>query len=62
MNQTGRFLARLRWRYHPGSDVYLVYQDRMDVDYDAFLSDLSGVESTERSVTLKLTYWYESML
>ena len=62
VNQTGRFLARLRWRYYPGSDVYLVYQDQMDVDYDAFLADLSGVESTERSVTLKLTYWYESML
>lgn len=62
VNQTGRVLARLRWRYYPGSDLYLVYQDQLDVDYDKFLSDFSGAQSNERSVTLKLTYWYEAML
>jgi len=47
-------MARLRWRYLPGSDIFLVY--RAQVDY--------GAEEPEvdQRVTLKLSYRYDSVL
>ena len=52
--------GRLRWRC-PGSDLYLVYQDLLNVDYGS-QGEVVGRESEERSVTLKLTYWYDTTL
>ena len=44
-------LARLRYRYLPGSDIFLVY--RQDVDYQGHYHGRT---------TLKLTYWWDAML
>jgi hypothetical protein len=47
-------MGRLRWRYLPGSDLFLVY--RADVD-------LSQAEpALEQRVTLKLAYRYDAVL
>ncbi len=45
-------MARLRWRYLPGSDLFLVYREQLDY----------GDEVTERRVTLKLSYRYDVLL
>lgn len=47
-------LARLRWRYRPGSDVFVVYQEvRPYRDSEQVL---------ERRLLLKLTYRYDALL
>lgn len=51
-----RFIAmlRVRWRYLPGSDLFLVYREALDY---------SGPEvQSERRVTLKVSYRYDTML
>jgi hypothetical protein len=49
----GVALLRVRWRYLPGSDLFFVYRE----DFD-----LLGLVSNERSLTLKLTYRFETVL
>ena len=49
-DDNGRFLTRLRWRYVPGSDIFLVYQE------DAKIGDT--FEHVDRRVVFKLTYWF----
>lgn len=49
----GVALVRLRWRYLPGSDVFCVYREDLD---------LEGRGEGSRSVTLKLTYRFETAL
>lgn len=46
-------LLRVRWRYLPGSDLFVVYREDLD------LLDLGA---SERSLTLKLTYRFETVL
>ncbi len=46
-------LARIRWRYLPGSDAFLVYRE--DVD-------LAGARRASRSLTLKLAYRHDLLL
>lgn len=45
-------MARLRWRYLPGSDLFLVYRENLD--YESLQS--------ERRVTLKIGYRYDAVL
>lgn len=47
-------MLRLRWRYLPGSDLFLVWREV--VDY------LGGVVATEERVTLKVSYRYDAVL
>lgn len=46
--------ARLRWRYLPGSDLFLVYQENIDWSETP---DLRG-----RSLALKISYRYDTLL
>ena len=46
-------LARLRYRYLPGSDLFFVYQE--NIDYEG------GLDS-QRSFIVKLAYRYDSLL
>ncbi|MEQ9078537.1 MAG: DUF5916 domain-containing protein [Sandaracinaceae bacterium] len=46
-------MLRLRWRYLPGSDLFLVWREV--VDYE-------GVVTTEEQVTLKISYRYDAVL
>lgn len=62
VDESARFLTRLRWRYLPGSDLYIVYQDQLNVDYGRGLRGIESIDSEARSVTLKLTYWYDTLL
>lgn len=48
-------LARLRWRYLPGSDLFVVYQE--DRPYRA-----SSEQLLERRALLKLTFRYDALL
>ena len=54
-----RILARLRWRYLPGSDLFVVYQERMTAERMRWFVPVDDAETTERRITLKLTYWYD---
>jgi len=45
-------MARLRWRYLPGSDLFLVYRESLDY----------GEQTSERRLTLKLSYRYDAVL
>jgi hypothetical protein len=54
VEETGRALARLRWRYQPGSDLFIVYRE----DFE----DGWRLHSSERQINLKLTYWYDTAL
>ncbi|NNE14070.1 MAG: carbohydrate binding family 9 domain-containing protein [Saprospiraceae bacterium] len=47
--------SRLQWRYSPMSDLFLVFVDNYDV-----LTGIgrSGLESSNRALILKLSYWY----
>ncbi|HJL19684.1 MAG TPA: DUF5916 domain-containing protein [Sandaracinaceae bacterium LLY-WYZ-13_1] len=47
-------MARLRWRYLPGSDLFLVWRE--DVRYAA------PAPTSERRVTLKISYRYDTVL
>ena len=60
--ETGNLLARLRWRYYPGSDLYLVYQESFDVSYNGGVAAPERIRSKLRTVTLKLTYWHDGVL
>lgn len=53
-DETGRFLSRIRWRYLPGSDIFLVYQE--NITYG------DGLESADRRVVLKVNYWWDAVL
>ena len=46
--------ARLRWRYVPGSDIFVVYQENLDWSKEA---DLRG-----RSLAIKISYRYDTLL
>jgi hypothetical protein len=46
-------LARVRWRYQPGSDVFLVYREDIP---------LESARDNTRSLVLKLSYRFESAL
>lgn len=48
----GVFLFRLRWRYMPGSDMFLVYREDID---------LNSNEANERSVAFKLNYRFDTV-
>jgi len=48
-------MARLRWRYLPGSDLFLVYRARVD-----YTNDEDPLP--EQRVTLKLSYRYDTVL
>jgi len=48
-------MARLRWRYLPGSDLFLVYRARVD-----YANDEDPLP--EQRVTLKLSYRYDAVL
>ncbi len=50
----GRALARLRWRYLPGSDLFVVYQE--DLGY------AGGLASRDRRAVLKVTWWWDAVL
>jgi hypothetical protein len=56
-NVADRFLGlvRVRWRYLPGSDLFLVYREALDVGGD-------GDVEEERSITLKATWRYDTVL
>jgi hypothetical protein len=45
--------ARLRWRYLPGSDLFVVYRERVGYGAD---------RRNERRVTLKVSYRYDALL
>lgn len=45
-------LARLRWRYLPGSDLFFVYREIINY----------GDLSSSRTATLKLNYWFDVIL
>lgn len=47
--------ARLRWRFHPGSDIFLVYRE--DLDFSG-----EQLSSINRSVTLKASYRFDFVL
>ncbi|MEE2758333.1 MAG: carbohydrate binding family 9 domain-containing protein [Myxococcota bacterium] len=54
VDESGRILSRIRWRYLPGSDLFLVYQE--DIKHtDSF-------ESQDRRFVFKLTYWWDAVL
>lgn len=44
-------LMRLRWRWQPGSDLFVVYREAFDAG-----------ASVDRRVTLKLTWWIDGLL
>lgn len=46
-------LLRVRWRYLPGSDLFLVYREDLD---------LAELGASARSLTLKMTYRFETVL
>jgi hypothetical protein len=46
-------LARVRWRYLPGSDLFLVYREGIP---------LTGEEEAQRDLTLKLQYRFDTVL
>lgn len=48
------FLGRLRWRYLPGSDLFVVYRENLDYGEDTLRS--------ERSLTVKLGFRYDTLL
>ena len=53
VEETGRLLSRVRWRYLPGSDLFLVYQE--NVSY-------SGPWTSEdRRVVFKVNYWWDAV-
>ena len=52
--ETGRILSRIRWRYLPGSDAFLVYQE--DVEWN------NSMTSTDRRFVFKLNYWWDTTL
>ena len=54
LDQSYVTLARLRWRWWPGSDIFLVYRERRSYDDDAAPID--------RSLWLKLTYRVDTLL
>ncbi|HJL00324.1 MAG TPA: DUF5916 domain-containing protein [Polyangiaceae bacterium LLY-WYZ-15_(1-7)] len=47
-------LARLRWRYVPGSDLFVVYREQRPYG--------GGTVERERRLTVKLTYRYDALL
>lgn len=47
--------ARIRWRFHPGSDLFLVYREDLDFSGDA-------LASVARSLTLKASYRFDALL
>lgn len=54
VNEEATFLGRFRWRYLPGSDLFVVYREQ--VAY-------GGVETeNERSLTVKVGYRYDALL
>ena len=54
VDESGRILSRIRWRYLPGSDVFIVLQQ------DAEWGD--QFTTTEPRAILKLTYWWDAVL
>ncbi|MGC6417126.1 MAG: DUF5916 domain-containing protein [Bradymonadia bacterium] len=52
--ESGRILSRIRWRYLPGSDAFLVYQE--DVEWS------NSMASTDRRFVFKLNYWWDTTL
>lgn len=53
-NERGTAMARLRWRYLPGSDLYVVWRED--------LSWLLGEVITERTVTIKTTFRFDLLV
>ena len=47
----GNALLRIRWRYLPGSDLFVVYRQPFDLHRDGSPEDLR--------LTVKLSYWYD---
>ena len=52
-------LSRLRWRYWPGSDLILVYQERL---FSGDGRGLSNARSDLRSVLLKISHRFDALL
>lgn len=52
--EEGAGLARFRWRYLPGSDLFVVYREN--------LRQVDGAFTSERSLTVKLGYRYDALL
>ena len=40
-------------------DVYVVYQDQVNIDFGALTESMSAIESQQRSLIVKLTYWFD---
>ena len=55
VDESGRILSRIRWRYLPGSDLFIVYQE------DVERRDRQ-LESKDRRFVFKLTYWWDAVL
>ena len=58
VDQTLTTLARARWRYLPGSDIFLVYRERRPYGSARSDPDLQ----LERRLILKINYRYETLL
>ncbi|MBV71301.1 MAG: hypothetical protein CMH52_08120 [Myxococcales bacterium] len=54
VDESGRILSRIRWRYLPGSDLFIVYQE--DIKHT------DSLESQDRRFVFKLTYWWDAVL
>ena len=54
-NDRGTALARIRWRYAPGSDLFIVWREELDWS-------LTGQVHVEHQVTFKMTYRFDLLL
>lgn len=54
VSKAGRIMSRVRWRYLPGSDLFLVYQENAEL--------AGGYEVTDRRFVFKMTYWWDAVL
>lgn len=45
--------ARIRWRYLPGSDIFLVYREQLDIT--------DRISSAQRDLTLKVLYRFDTV-
>ena len=54
VDSSGRVLSRIRWRYLPGSDLFIVFQQ--DAEWE------DAWATTDRRAVLKLTYWWDAVL